>query len=89
MSGESEALSSHEGDEDEKEEEEEINSPPKGRRKKRAAYVDPEAEAPKRGKYPSWMARILMLKPSPSGAPGQSPLPHHKYMRGLSYIQSL
>lgn len=51
MSGKSEALSSHEGDEDEKEEEqEENNSPPKGRRKKRAASADPKAEVSKRGR---------------------------------------
>ena len=45
-----EVLSSHEGDEDEEEEEEESNSPLKGRKKKRAASVDPEVEASKRGK---------------------------------------
>ena len=51
MSGETEAPSSHERDEDEEEEKEaENDSPLKGRKKKRAASVDPEAEAYKRGK---------------------------------------
>ena len=50
VSGETEAPSSHEGDEDEEEEEAESDSPLKGRKKKRAASVDPEAEASKRGK---------------------------------------
>ena len=50
VSGETEALSSHEGDEDEEEEEAERDSPLKGRKKKRAASIDPEAEASKRGK---------------------------------------
>ena len=45
VSGGTEAISSHEGDE---EEEEEDNPPPKG--KKRAASIDPEEEAPKRRK---------------------------------------
>ena len=49
-SGDTEAPSSHEGDEYEEEEEEESNSPLKGRKKKRAASVDLEAEASKRGK---------------------------------------
>ena len=49
VSGDTKVLSSHEEDEDEEEEEAESNSPPKGSRKKRAASVDPEAEAPKRG----------------------------------------
>ena len=48
MSGETEALSSHEGDEEEEEEEEvESDSPHKGRRKKRTTSKDPEGEAPK------------------------------------------
>ena len=50
MSGETEALSSHEGDNEEEEEEVESDSPHKGRKKKRAASEDPEGEAPKRGK---------------------------------------
>src|SRR6266536_3241437 len=50
MSGETEAPSSHEGDEDEEEEEEESASPSKGRKKKRAAPLNSEAEASKRGK---------------------------------------
>ena len=50
VSGDTEALSSHEGDEDEEEEEEESNSPLKGRKKKMAASVDLEAEPSKRGK---------------------------------------
>ena len=48
-SEDSEALSSHEGDED-KEEEEESNSPLKGGKKKRGASADLEAEASKKGK---------------------------------------
>ena len=50
VSGETEALSSHEGDEDEEEEEAERDSPLKGRKEKRAASIDPEAEASKSGK---------------------------------------
>ena len=50
MSGETEALSSHKGDEEEEEEEVESDSPRKGRKKKRAASKDPKGEAPKRGK---------------------------------------
>nr|XP_045087525.1 fibrous sheath CABYR-binding protein-like [Aegilops tauschii subsp. strangulata] len=49
MSGETEALSCHEGGEDEEEEEAESDSPHKGRKKKRTASEDPEEEAPKRG----------------------------------------
>ena len=49
VSGDTEAPSSHEGDEDE-EEEEESNSPLKGGKKKRGASVDLEAEASKKGK---------------------------------------
>ena len=48
-SGDTEAPSSHEGDEDE-EEEEESNSPLKGGKKKRGASMDLEAEASKKGK---------------------------------------
>ena len=48
-SGDTEALSSREGDEDE-EEEEESNSPLKGGKKKRGASADLEAEASKKGK---------------------------------------
>ena len=50
VSGETEILSSHEGDEEEEEEEVESDSPLKGRKNKRAASKDPEGEAPKRGK---------------------------------------
>ena len=50
VSGETEAPSSHEGDEDEEEEEEESNSPLKGGKKKRGASTDLEAEASKKGK---------------------------------------
>ena len=50
VSEDTEALSSHEGDDDEQEEEEESNSPLKGGKKKRAASVDLEAEASKKGK---------------------------------------
>ena len=50
MFGETEAPSSHEGDEDEEDEEAKSDSPLKGRKKKMAASVDPEAEASKRGK---------------------------------------
>nr|XP_040258564.1 neurofilament medium polypeptide-like [Aegilops tauschii subsp. strangulata] len=51
VSGETEALSSHEGDEEEEEEEEEVesDSPHKGR-KKRVTSEDPKGEVPKRGK---------------------------------------
>ena len=52
MSKETEALSSHKGDEEEEEKEEERNSPLKGGKKKRAASIDPKAEASKRGKIP-------------------------------------
>ena len=48
-SGDTEAPSSHEGDEEE-EEEEESNSPLKGGKNKRGASVDLEAEASKKGK---------------------------------------
>ena len=51
VSGETEALSSHEGDEEEEEEEEvESDSPCKGRKKKRVSSEDPNGEASKRGK---------------------------------------
>ena len=50
MSGETVAPSSPEGDEDEEEEEAKNDSALKGRKKKRAASVDPEAEASKRGR---------------------------------------
>ena len=50
VSGDTEAPSSHEGDEDEEEEEEaESDSPLKGRKKKRAASTDPEEGVSKRG----------------------------------------
>ena len=49
VSGETEAPSSHEGDEDE-EEEAGSDSPLEGRNKKRVPSVGPEAEASKRGK---------------------------------------
>ena len=49
MSGDTEVLSSHEGDEDEEEEEEESNSPLK-EKKKRTASADLVAEVSKRGK---------------------------------------
>ena len=49
MSGETEAISSHEGDKEEEEEEVvESDSPRKGRKKKRAASEDPKGEASKR-----------------------------------------
>ena len=47
MVGETEAPSSHEGDD---EEEVESDFTHKGRKKKRAASEDPKGEAPKRGK---------------------------------------
>ena len=50
VSVETGALSSHEGDEEEEKEEVESNSPHKGRNQKRAAFKEPEGEAPKRGK---------------------------------------
>jgi hypothetical protein len=50
VSGETEAHSSHEGDEDEEEEEAESGSPLKGGKKKRAASADLEEGASKREK---------------------------------------
>ena len=50
VSGDTEAPSSHEGDEYEEEEEEESNSPLREKKKKRAASADLWAEASKRGK---------------------------------------
>ena len=49
VSGETKALSSHEGDKEEDEVEAESDSPHKGR-KKRVASEDPKGEVPKRGK---------------------------------------
>nr|XP_040246122.1 uncharacterized protein LOC120965041 [Aegilops tauschii subsp. strangulata] len=50
VSGETEAHSSHEGDEDEEKEEAESDSPLKGKKKKRAASTNPEEGASKREK---------------------------------------
>ena len=50
MSGETKVPFPHEGDEDEEEEEAESDSPLKGWKKKRAASLEPEGEASKRGK---------------------------------------
>ena len=74
MSGETEALSSHEGDDDEEEEEAESDSPLKGRKKKRAASVDPEAEASKRGKITLSDGSDTDAEHTPTRRPREKPL---------------
>ena len=85
-SGETETHSFEEDEDDEEEEEADSTLSPKGKKKKkRAASEDLEAEAPKRGKYPSQTAQIQTPRPSPSGAPGRSPLPNREYPK-MPYI---
>ena len=74
MSGEIEAPSSHEEDEDEEEEEAESDSPLKGRKKKRAASLDPEEGASKRGKVTLSDGWDSEVKPITKRLPKAKPL---------------
>jgi hypothetical protein len=74
VSGETEVLSSHEGDEEEEEEEAESDSPPRGKKKKRAASTDPEEEAPKRGKIALSDGSDSEAEPVPKRLPRVKPL---------------
>ena len=74
VSGETEALSSHEGDEEEEEEEAESDAPLRGRKKNRAASKDPEEEAPKRGKITLSNGSDPETKPIPKRLPRVNPL---------------
>nr|XP_040249546.1 DEAD-box ATP-dependent RNA helicase 28-like [Aegilops tauschii subsp. strangulata] len=75
MSAETEAPSSHEGDEEEEEEEEvESDSPRKGRKKKREASKDPKGKAPKRGKITLQDSSDSDAELVPKKSPGAKPL---------------
>ena len=76
VSGETEIVSSHEGDEDEEEEEEvESDSPLKWRRKKRMTSENPEGAAPKRGKITLSVNSDSESEHVPKRAPSAKPLP--------------
>ena len=72
VSGETEALSSHEGDKEE--EEVESDSPCKGRKKERTTSKDPEGEVPKRGKVTLSDSLDLESELAPKRPPRVKPL---------------
>ena len=90
VSGDTEALSSHEGDEDEEEmEEAESDYPLNGRKKKRAASIDPKAEASKRGKISRSDGSDSDAEAIPERHPRVKPLAESKVPKDALHIFGL